>query len=99
MLLITMNEWLGPGRKMTPENASRTDSHERLITFATHLSLGEAIERISNYEQAFNAHYFLAVNFRLLQVMKIDDNLTPQQLTSVDVQLVENLYQKSEDFI
>lgn len=97
MLLITMNEWLGPGRRMTNEQRDRTESRERLVAFATYVPLGEAIEKISTYEQAFNAHYLMAVNFRLLQVNKIDD-LTKQQLDMVEVQLIEDLNQKPEDF-
>ena len=97
MLLLTMNEWLGPGRKMSLEESSQTKAFESKIALATRSTLTEALKHIHQYELAFNENYRLAVNFKLLSVSTIDD-VNDESLADVDVAIVENLPQKSEDF-
>lgn len=97
MLLLTMNEWLGPGRKMPPDESVMTSVQERRFAFATALSLETAIDRIMRYQAAYNERYHLAVNFRLLQVSEIAP-LTRTQLAGVQVELVEDLKQNASEF-
>ncbi len=97
MLLLTLNEWLGPGRKMSSEERSSWEVQEKIIAIATRLKLGEAIGRVNKHQEAYNDFYPLAVNFRLLQVAEIED-LTDEQLGMVAVELAENLKQSPEEF-
>ena len=75
---------------MTIEEKSRTIATEKTIAFATNMQLDEAIEKIHEYETAYNDHFLLAVNFSLLQVSKIAD-LSKDQLEMARVELVEEL--------
>jgi len=97
MLLLTMSEWLGPGRRMTPEEIDRAEARKTQIAFATRMKLGEAIKKLYNYQTAYNAYYLLAVEYSLLQVAEIDD-LSMDQLEMVNVELIENLKQSKDEF-
>lgn len=97
MLLITMNEWIGPGRKMTPDERDKAISRERLVSFATQLSLGHAIDRIAIYQRSYNENYRLAVNFRLIQVAEISE-ISREQAQQVGINFVEELPQGINDF-
>lgn len=90
MLLLTVNEWLGPGNRMTQEERNTTLVKTRQIAFATHMTLSKAIEKIYNYQTNYNAYYPIAVEFTLLHVTEIDD-LTMDQLRMVRIEYVEEL--------
>ena len=98
MLLITMNEWLGPGRRMTEEKKDKINILERHMSFATRMNLGDAIEQIYKYQEAYNKHYLLSVEYRLLSVIEIDE-LSNQQLSMCEVDIVEDLKTRPEDFV
>lgn len=96
MLLLTMNEWVGPGDRY-PSDQPQPAGSERIIAVATRLPFVQALERVRAYEAAYNAHYRLAVNLRLLTVCPIpetDDEL----LESLQVEIVEKLAQTAADF-
>lgn len=98
MLLLTLWEWIGPQhRKITEPEYSQTKVTERYVSMATRLPLGKALERIAAYEVAYKERYFLAVEFRLLSVAKIE-NLNDEQLECGRIDLVESLKQQAEDF-
>lgn len=97
MLLLTMYEWLGPGKRMTPEQREKAFTQERVHGFVTRLSLGAAIEQISAYQEAFNQHHLMAVNLRLVAVSTIED-LTDSQIEKADLEIVERLKQNASDF-
>lgn len=90
MLIIQMNEWLGPGVRMPAVEATRTAESNRLVSFATHLTLGKALERLKEYQEAYNAHYSLAVNFSLLSVSTVNP-VDPSLLEYFRMDMVENL--------
>ncbi|RYE43956.1 MAG: hypothetical protein EOP24_26270 [Hyphomicrobiales bacterium] len=92
MLLITMHEWFGPSKARTSRAGPRMEVERRHRGFITSLSLGEAIERIRAYEEAFNARYseHTALNFELLSASKVDE-LTEEQIDSARVVHVEKL--------
>lgn len=96
MLLLTMNEWVGPGRNY-PANEQRPAATERQVAFATRLTFAQALERVRTYQAAYNARYKLAVNFRLLAVHVIPDTDT-ELLNELQVQLAEDLQQTEADF-
>lgn len=73
MLLITVQEWLGPGRKMTAAERERTEVRLNLIGFVTRLTLPEAIIHLNKYESAFNEKYLLGFTMRIVAVSIIDD--------------------------
>lgn len=97
MLLITMREWLGPGRRMSTEENLKWKEKVRHSGFVTRLPLGEAIERIKQYSDAYKARYPLAVEFELISVSEID-YLTDEQIEISGAVFVEKLAQRVEDF-
>lgn len=72
MLLITLNEWLGPSREA---GAPKLVPIERQVAFATRLPLKEALWCVRNYQVAYNVkfHPGLEVNYRLLSVSTIEN--------------------------
>lgn len=56
MLLITVNSWTGPSRKLSPEEANELQGleSERLVGYCTHLDLVRALEVMKEYEREFN---------------------------------------------
>ena len=97
MLLLTLNEWNGPGRRYPPGRTDVDLVTQRTIGMVTRLSLKEAIDRLSDYRNAYNAHFRLAVEFRLLGVATID-NLDPGRIDAAGLTMVENLAQGPDDF-
>lgn len=63
----------------------------------TSLSLPAALDRLSGYRNAYNAHFRLAVEFRLLGVTDIDD-LDLFQIEAGGLTVVEDLAQGVDDF-
>jgi len=96
MLLLTMNEWLGAGKRW-PAAEPHPTATERQVAFATRLPLVEALERVRTHQAAYNARYTLAVNFRLLTVSETLD-VPDDLLTDLQVEIVEKLQQCVEDF-
>jgi hypothetical protein len=88
VILIAVNEWLGPGRRMTPEQSERTLVKERLVSFASTQTLAAAILHLRGYEDAYNAVYPLAVNFTVLSVATIDD-LTAEHLDAARIEVLD----------
>ena len=96
MLLLTMNEWIGNGKRW-PANEPLPTVRERHMTFATRLPFAQALERVLAYQTAYNNHYTLAVNFRLLAVSTIPDT-SDDLLCDLQVEMVEDLHQSEADF-
>lgn len=98
MLLITTHEWLGPGRRMTPEERERTTIQESQTAFATRRPLWEALKLIKGYSDAYKERYRLAVEFRLISVATIED--LPDHVLGeyARVQLAEHLPQSAAEF-
>jgi hypothetical protein len=88
MLLLTFNEWIGPGRSHSSPWA--VQERTRTIAFATRLELAEAISRINDYQIAYNKRFTLAVNFSLVAVAEID-SIPDASLETVNVHFVERL--------
>lgn len=89
MKMLTVIQWLGPGRKMSPNEAAKCISSEKMMGMVTNLGLTEAIKRLNKYEQAFNDKNVLAVNFRLIFVADIDP-LTDHYIEMSGMDLIEN---------
>lgn len=96
MKLILMNEWLGPGSKVPTQLSLITGESNRLVSFATNLPLSLALERILAYQDAYNEHYSLAVNFRLLSVTEVE-SAPKQLLDKLEVSFVEVLPQTAAE--
>ncbi len=90
MILITLNLWLGPGRKMTYENRKKFPAENSTIAFASNKPLQEALEFIINYQKSYNEKYNLAINFKLLSVTTIDF-IPTETLDYLGVTLAENI--------
>lgn len=90
MLLITMHEWLGPGRKLSPEQAHKVESYMQPRSFVTALPLGAAIERIADHQRVFNTQSLLAIELTLVNVIQIDD-LTSEQIIMAGAEYIESL--------
>jgi len=90
MLLITMNEWLGPGKNTTVEQAEKLPRMERTMAFATQMLLSKALEEILKYQADFGAKNLLAVEYRLLSVSEIQP-VRAELLYDMGVQMVEEL--------
>ena len=97
MLLLTLHEWIGPGRSYPVEGIAENVPSEQTIGMVTNLSLSEAIDRLSDYEHAFKAHSILAVEYSLLGIATID-KLDPGRIPAAGLTLVENLAQGADDF-
>jgi hypothetical protein len=94
MLLLTFEEWLGPGREH-PDRES-VNERTRMVAFATDLKLLGALSKIAAYQDAYNRHFSLAVNFRLLSVQEID-RLDSGTLECVGVEMIESLKESFGD--
>jgi len=97
MLLITMHEWLGPGRKMTIEEKEKTRVIERHIAFATNMTEEDALKRISQYQRSYNDKFFLAVNFSLLNISTIR-KIPEDILNNLQVPMIESLPSTVNEF-
>lgn len=92
MLLIMVNQWVGPGIRMSP---SEFKSKNELISFHTDMPLHQALARLRQHQDAYNAHYSLAVNFTLLSVSEIP-RVPLQQLEDLRVTDIATLCIDSE---
>lgn len=90
MLLIMMNEWLGPGNNATVEQAEKLPRTERTMAFASEMPLSSALKRILGYQADFGAKNLLAIEYRLLSVSEIRP-VRAELLYDMGVQLVEKL--------
>lgn len=98
MILITMAKCVCEGRNF-PENKSGVfDDREKIISFATELPFDKALERICNYQAAFNKKFVLAVTFRLLSMVYVNEDVSKEYLHSLDVSFVEALPQSIDEF-
>lgn len=97
MKLILMNEWLGPGKRMPASTSMSVDETNRLVSFATELPINTALERILAYQAAYNAHYSLAVNFRLLSVTDEVEYISRDLLDKLEIALVEALPKHADE--
>ena len=97
MLLLTVEEWIGPTRDAKNPMPERT----RLRGWVTCHALPSAIMTLRAYEDGFNArrrHAGIAINMRLLCVAQIDD-LSPVEIAAARLELIENteeLYRAEE---
>ncbi|MDR3389933.1 MAG: hypothetical protein P4L92_23090 [Rudaea sp.] len=91
MLLLTMNQWLGPGVHMAEPQRSAVKVMEGLIAFATELPLADALQRIKEYERAFNGdRTSLGMTLSLIGVTTVDA-VALEIFNSVNVRMVETL--------
>jgi len=92
MLLLTMREWFGPASRRDPR-LIKMNTEVGQCAFVTRLPLGDALERIRAYEEAYNTRYARAnaLQFTLLTVVTIDD-LDERQIEIARVVLVETLH-------
>lgn len=88
MLLLTIQEWLGPGRNMTDAQREKTVEKIQLVGFVTRLSLPEAIKHIYKYKQAYNQKFLLGLTLKVISVSKIDD-LPDDVIDMAGMELVE----------
>ena len=98
MMLLTFNEWLGPGKKCISAEIRERESRNKTVAFATHLLLPQALLRVKNYQDVYNEHYYLAVNFTLLSVSISLDPVREDLLDFFGVQFVEKLPKTPEEF-
>jgi len=95
MKLIQCREWLGPARLC--DMPTKPEVRIRLMCFATHLPLPEALERILTYQNAFkkkNIHT-LSVEYSLISVAEVEECST-ELINGMDVSFVENLPQTTD---
>lgn len=88
MLLLTVEEWVGPTRDAKNPIPERT----RLRGWVTHHALPSAIMTLRAYEAGYNARHLdagIAVNMRLLSVAQIVD-LSPVEIAAARLELVED---------
>lgn len=93
MLLITFNEWFGPGRHAsdTIPKAHQVDESITQTGFVTGMELPEALLHVHAYEIAHNNRFVAtAIHFTLLSVSKID-YLDEDIREKMDIQLIEAL--------
>ncbi len=104
MWLISMNEWLGPGNRMSMADQLTTEAKNTPVSFYSELPLHEALARILKYQEAYNERYALAVNLTLLSVQELPPSirkLNEEEHRTLEVlrcNWVEKLEQKREDF-
>ena len=97
MLILTLHEWIRPGEKFPIDWSASNVTSERTIGMATNLSLPMAIDRLTEYEFAFNAHSILAIEYSLLGIATIDQ-LDPGRVHAAGLTLIEDLARSVEDF-
>ena len=95
MLIITMNQWFGPGRNW-PHDKQKPDSEQKKTCFATRLPLADALRRVRAYQNAFCGQYVMAIELTLLSVHTIED-LEDDLLGFFNAKLAENLPQTGEE--
>jgi len=93
VLLLTVNQWLGPSRVATQRLGDMAfKPRTELQGIATRLPLAEAIASLKEYEVVYRERFgsSLAVEFSLISVSVIDD-LTDEELDKARVSLAEGL--------
>lgn len=90
MILITVNEWIGPGRRMPIEQRDNVEVKESLRGLVTNLSLPEAIEMIDQHVAYFNSKYTLGITISIIAVSEIED-LTDHLIAKGNIEMIENL--------
>jgi hypothetical protein len=90
MLLINVMQWLGTGKRMTDEEKSRCISTLKPLTFATNLSLEDALRELVHYKLKYNEFYLLELDFTLQSVSSIDE-VSRSVLSGMGVDLIELL--------
>ena len=94
MILITVNEWLGPGREY-PKNAIRQEPTNKLTCFASRLGIVDALDEIYRYQLDFNKRHLLAVNFSLISFQACEE-IPEKLLDNLGVQMVEDLIRHND---
>lgn len=93
MLLLTVNQWLGPTSEAIQRDGDMVfKARTELQGIATRLPLSEALASLNEYEVAYRERFgrSLAVEFALISVSVIDD-LTDEELDEARVSLAEGL--------
>jgi len=98
MILLNCSVWLGPGRNMTDEQVLKFPATIKSSSFASNLPIGETLNRLKNYQDAYNAKYSIAINITLLGVSKVSGDILTDTLEALNVEFVSNLPQCLEDF-
>ena len=98
MLLLNMQEWIGPSPTRDSKLA-HIDKKVRTRAFVTNLPLAKALERIRVYEDAFKAFYAASVSieFELTAVSTIE-TLSESHIELARITMVEKLPQRKQDF-
>ena len=90
MLLLTVNEWIGPSIKARDEQGKTGTNLERVVGFVTNLSLSQAIDILHEYEEVYRERYvWTAVNYRLLSVSAIED-LPADSISKARINCIES---------
>ncbi len=90
MLLLTLHQWYAT--REAPHARRLSNITERTMAMATTLPLGEALERIVQYQAAHKEKYTkTSLEFRLLSVSEIPDETPLPVLRDLGVDIVENL--------
>ena len=89
MLLLTVREWLGPGRRCPPNKMPQ--ERERLVGMVTWLSLPDALKRLHQHQEAYNEHFeIMGVAFGLVSVSQIDA-LNADDISNGGLEVIERL--------
>lgn len=90
MLLLTVNEWIGPSIKARDEQGKTGTNLERVVGFVTNFPLAEAIDVLREYEEVYQKKYeWTAVNYRLLSVSTIED-LSADSISKARINCIES---------
>lgn len=90
MLILMINEWVGPGRKCTPDQRNRLQSVQGVIGMATRLPLAEAIEQLTAHKAWFDGRGLMSVCYTLLGVSEVDD-IDDRLIDSMQMALIEGM--------
>lgn len=95
MLLLQFNTWYGPNEK----TSARITEVDEVVMVATHLHLPQALERVKNYERAFNGCFeAVKTTWRFIGMVPHVDPVDPELLDDLGVRMAENLQQRPEEF-
>jgi len=90
MLILTVNEWVGPGKKCTPEQYDKMQVVQGVAGMATRLPLADAIRKLNAHKKWFDSQGLTAVCYTLLGVCEVDD-LDDDLIISMQMILIENM--------
>lgn len=96
MYLITMNEWIGPGRKFNHEETMYIPISEKTVLFATNMFIEDAFDSIMRYQKYYNQKHRLAINFTLLGISEME-SVNFDLLEEFKVTIVEYLQTEDEE--